>query len=293
MFQITDLVNYEEDSSFSPCIPFLFGIEQCTKGHSYGPRIRDYILIHFVLSGKGSVDVDGTTYILSSGQAFIIPANSKCSYTVDRTDPWEYCRVAFYASSDILPLLLPVPSSSYIHQNINVQYIKNIILRMISRQFSFQKNAYAEKEFNSEHLHLTTNFDVAFSFDMTASLYQILSYLITRNKGISTEKEQRLQDIRKYMDCYYNEPIQVKTIAREFSIHPNYLTSLFKSAFGISPKQYIINKRISAAYNFLETSNHSIRDIAYMVGYENQLEFSQIFKKAVGKSPTAYRNEYL
>ncbi|MEZ3486555.1 MAG: AraC family transcriptional regulator [Lachnospiraceae bacterium] len=202
--------------------------------HSYGPRIRDYILIHFVLSGKGSVDVDGTTYILSSGQAFVIPANSKCSYIADKTDPWEYCWVAFYASSDILPLLLPVSSRAYIHQNINVQYIKNIILRMISRQFSFQKNAYAEKEFNSE-----------------------------------------------------------QKIAREFSIHPNYLTSLFKSAFGISPKQYIINKRISTSCNFLETSNHSIRDIAYMVGYENQLEFSQIFKKAVGKSPTAYRNEYL
>lgn len=293
MFQITDLVNNEKNRSFSPCIPFFYGIECCTKGHSYGPRIRDYILIHFVLSGKGIVDVDDTEYNLTSDQAFIIPANSKCRYIADKSEPWEYCWAAFYAPSDILPMILPVPSEPHIYHNINAQYIKKIILKIIAKHFSFQKNIYSEKEFDSSHFHLATNFDVAFSYDMTASLYQILSYIITRNKGISTEKKQRLHDIKKYIDCYYNEPIQVQTIAREFAIHPNYLTSAFKEEFGISPKQYIIDKRISAACNFLETSAYSIKDISYMVGYKNQLEFSQLFKKAVGKSPTAYRSKYI
>lgn len=289
MFQVTDLVNYEKNHSFSPCVPFFYGMESCTKGHSYGPRIRDYILIHFVLSGKGTVDVDDRKYSLTSNEAFIIPANSKCRYIADQSEPWEYCWVAFYAPLDVLPMILPIPSKPYIYQNINVQYIKSIILKVIAKQFSFQKNIYSEKEFDSRHLHLASNFDIALSFDMTASLYQILSYIIIRNKGIFSEKERRLHDIKKYIDCYYNEPIQVKTIAREFSIHPNYLTSAFKAEFGTSPKQYIMNKRMSAACNFLETSDYSIKDISYMVGYENQLEFSQLFKKTVGKSPTAYR----
>ncbi len=78
MFQITDLVNNEENRSFSPCIPFFYGIECCTKGHSYGPRIRDYILIHFVLSGKGIVDVDDTEYNLT---LFLLIQNAGISPT--------------------------------------------------------------------------------------------------------------------------------------------------------------------------------------------------------------------
>ena len=45
MYQITDILNYE-NHTFSSCIPLFWGMENCAKGHSYGPRTRDYILIH-------------------------------------------------------------------------------------------------------------------------------------------------------------------------------------------------------------------------------------------------------
>lgn len=254
--------------------------------------MRDYIIIHFILTGKGAITVENITYNLSSGQAFIIPANSCCWYIADKSDPWSYCWMSFYASSDILSLLIPSPSKPYIQQNINVQYIKSIILNIITKHFTFQKHQYSDEEFDSDHLHLSTNFDISFSFDMTASLYQILSYLISRNTIITTEKENRINDIKKYIECYYNEPLQIKKVAKEFSVHPNYLTSQFKATFGVSPKRYIINKRISVACNLLENSNYSIKEISYMVGYNNQLDFCQLFKKIIGKSPTIYRNHY-
>lgn len=289
MFQITDLVNHEKDSPFYPCIPVFYGIETCTGGHSYGPRIRDYILIHFVLSGKGTVVVDGQSWKLAGDQAFIIPAHSRCSYSADQEDPWEYCWAAFYASGDILPMLLPDPSRPCIRQGVNVQYVKNIILKLVSGHFSFPSNPYLEKEFDSGHLHLANNFDLSFSYEMTAALYQILSYLMMRNQDRPTERYRRLQDIKRYLDCYYNEPIQIRAVAREFSIHPNYLTALFRAEFGVSPRQYVISRRISRACYLLETTDYPVKDIANMVGYEDQLAFSQMFKKVTGKPPSACR----
>ena len=289
MFQITDLVNYERDSPFYPCIPLFFGIETCTGGHSYGPRIRDYILIHFVLSGKGTVTVDDQTYQLAPEQAFIIPARSRCWYSADREDPWEYCWAAFYAGEEILPMLLPDPSRPCIRQGVNVRYVKDIILKLIASHFSFPSNSYPEKEFDSAHLHLANNFDLSFSYEMSAALYQILSYMMIQNRDQTTERQRRLQGIKRYLDCCYNEPVRIREVAREFSIHPNYLTALFKEEFGVSPKQYVINRRICEACYLLETTDYPVKDISNMVGYEDQLAFSQIFKRAMGKPPSACR----
>lgn len=292
MYQITDLINYE-NNTFSPCIPLFWGIESCTKGHSYGPRKRDYILIHFVLSGTGSVIVDDNKYKINANQAFIIPANTTCQYIADNINPWRYCWVAFYASPNLLQMLFSYSSDLYICKNINVQYIKNIFLKIIARHFSFRDNQYWKEEFSSKHLHLSNNMDISFSYDLAAALYEILSYLTCQNNSQSTESDKRLNEIKNYIDCYYNEPLQIQEIAKEFSVHPSYLIAEFKKKYGIPPKQYIINKRMSVAYKLLENSDCPIKDISYMIGYKNQLEFSSLFKKITGISPTIYRNQYL
>lgn len=292
MYQITDILNYE-NHTFSSCIPLFWGMENCAKGHSYGPRTRDYILIHFILSGTGSVLVEDQEYKIVSNQAFIIPANVTCQYIAGKTDPWKYCWVAFYASPDLLPTLFSHSSDLYICEKINAQYIKNIFFKILAKHFAFQDHHRLEEEFSSSYLNLSANMDISFSFDLAAALYEILSYLSLQSRTEANEMERRLREIKNYIDCYYNKPLQIKKIADEFSIHPNYLISLFKKKYGISPKRYMLNKRLSVAYKLLETTDYPVKDIACLVGYKNQLEFSAMFKKMTGKSPLAYRNEFL
>ena len=49
------------------------GYEACAPGHHYGPIYRAYQLIHFILSGKGVLEIDGHTFQLGAGDAFLIP----------------------------------------------------------------------------------------------------------------------------------------------------------------------------------------------------------------------------
>ena len=51
-----------------------------------------------------------------------------------------------------------------------------------------------------------------------------------------------------------------------------------------------MTKKIEKACELLHSTNQTVKEIAYQVGYENQLEFSKMFKKHTGKSPTEYRN---
>lgn len=58
---------------------------------------------------------------------------------------------------------------------------------------------------------------------------------------------------------------------------------------GVSPIQYLINKRIAHAKHLLSTSDMPIAKIATECGYDDPVYFSQVFKRITGYSPTEYR----
>ena len=58
---------------------------------------------------------------------------------------------------------------------------------------------------------------------------------------------------------------------------------------GMTPMQYITSIRMTKAKELLETTDLTINEIGDLIGYQNALYFSRIFKKTVGTAPTAYR----
>lgn len=63
----------------------------------------------------------------------------------------------------------------------------------------------------------------------------------------------------------------------------------FKQYTKMTPLQYILSIRIANAQSLLETTLYSMTEIASIVGYDNPLYFSRIFKKQTGLSPSEYR----
>ena len=61
---------------------------------------------------------------------------------------------------------------------------------------------------------------------------------------------------------------------------------------GTSPMQYILGIRVRNAQTLLETTDDSISNIASIVGYDNPMYFSRLFRKAKGVSPAGYRKLY-
>ena len=58
---------------------------------------------------------------------------------------------------------------------------------------------------------------------------------------------------------------------------------------GITPKQFILQKRINNAETLLQNKQYSIKEIAQIIGYDNPLYFSRIFQRTIGISPSEYR----
>ena len=65
----------------------------------------------------------------------------------------------------------------------------------------------------------------------------------------------------------------------------------FKQYTKTTPMQYIVSLRIANAQMLLETTSYSITEIGNIVGYDNPLYFSRIFRKQKGVSPSEYRKQ--
>ena len=77
------------------------------------------------------------------------------------------------------------------------------------------------------------------------------------------------------------------------NISSMYFSNYFKMTFNISPKQYIINKRLMESQRLLLENQLSIKEIAYAVGFENENYFSEFFSSKVGISALKFRKREL
>ena len=71
------------------------GIEECRPGYFHSPPKRSIYLIHIILRGKGTLEIEGQTFHLGENDAFLIPPYRKGSYQADREEPWVYMWIGF------------------------------------------------------------------------------------------------------------------------------------------------------------------------------------------------------
>jgi len=89
-------------------------------------------------------------------------------------------------------------------------------------------------------------------------------------------------------DNYYRE-ININQLAEKFGMSTRTLNRRFKAALGISPLTFLQEVRINIAKDLLKTSNLSINEIVYKVGYQDTAFFTILFKKHLATTPVAYR----
>lgn len=92
-----------------------------------------------------------------------------------------------------------------------------------------------------------------------------------------------------YFNEHYSEPINIDEYARKNHVSTSWFIRNFKLYTGSTPMQYILSKRIYNAVVLLHDTQYNITEIAAIVGYDNPLYFSRIFKKQKGLSPLEYR----
>ena len=97
---------------------------------------------------------------------------------------------------------------------------------------------------------------------------------------------------RAYFRDHYNEEISIEQYAASRNMSTSWFGKSFTEAAGESPKKYITDLRMRNAQVLLETSDATVAEISRIVGYENPMYFSRLFRKSKGLSPANYRKVY-
>ena len=242
--------------------------------------------IFFITHGNGIMEIDSMDVAVKEGDLIIInpncPHTEKSSY--NRMDQLEYIVFAINnlaLANKSLPKLNGDDSNPTYYKIMNLNNNKSVILYYLNTLV----HEVEEKQ---------ANYELACKSILT--LFIIYISRNTESTLLIADNPEKLNiecvKIKNYIDSHYSENITLDILSNLSYVNKFHLVHLFTKQMGISPINYLINKRIEESKNLLTTTNYSIRDISTIVGFSNSSYFSQMFKKFTGDSPRTYKNKY-
>ncbi|MFJ8647977.1 helix-turn-helix transcriptional regulator [Streptomyces sp. NPDC093546] len=99
----------------------------------------------------------------------------------------------------------------------------------------------------------------------------------------------RLRRARDVMDRDYAQPLDVPALARVAHMSAGHFSRSFRAAFGETPYNYLMTRRIERAKALLRRGDMSVTEVCFAVGCTSLGSFSSRFTELVGESPSAYR----
>lgn len=106
---------------------------------------------------------------------------------------------------------------------------------------------------------------------------------------MSVPLTRHLLRARDLMDRAYAEPLDVPALARSAGVSRAHFNRCFKRAFGETPHQYLLSRRMERAKALLRAGDLSVTEVCHAVGFTSLGSFSTQFRRFVGESPSAYR----
>jgi AraC family transcriptional regulator len=97
------------------------------------------------------------------------------------------------------------------------------------------------------------------------------------------------QRLLAFIEEHLGSDIGIATLAGLAGYSPDHFARLFKQSFGLSPYQFILQRRVERAKALLRDRDHSIAEVAMLCGFASQAHFHTTFKSRTGVTPGVYR----
>jgi AraC family transcriptional regulator len=114
-----------------------------------------------------------------------------------------------------------------------------------------------------------------------------LSAIGATKLSTATDLHRRLMVGRDFMEDCFLQSIGVRDVAKEATMSEYQFYRLFKSVMGVSPYQYLLEKRLQYAYQMLQNERGNVTEVALMTGFADVFSFSKAFKKRFCTNPTS------
>ncbi|MEM7656843.1 MAG: AraC family transcriptional regulator [Bacteroidota bacterium] len=254
-----------------------------------------YYVIRYVLEGKEQVKLDGQRLVVEANQFALI--NPFQEVEINATSQSAF-GISFRIAVKDLKQALRTMS---VTQSLTEGLIENDRMFLIEQTYPMYGSGLgkliAQTVSQMEgHASRQTLIDVLGQEELVESLvnHQLIIHQQINNltsAKLSTRRElfRRLCQARYYIHENLDSPLDLDTLAQVACLSKFHFIRLFKEAFGQTPRQYLIAKRLEAASQLLIHSSKTFHEICHEVGLKDSSSFGRLFKRNFGATPHLYR----
>lgn len=234
--------------------------------------------LHFVVAGAVTLYYSGKKTVLKKNSVFVLMPNTGISYQ------------AHYGKTHTVLCWVTFSGYKALHycKKMGLTEEEPFILLEDSKITHYVYDNFAKKEnFSSSMLSLT----------MQKNLLCIIEYLYARRtskeadaeswQNTSKSAQTYMQKMLRYIDRHLSDPnLSIKLFSEKLTVHPSTLSRLFKKEMSVCFTEYVTLKRCELAVTYLEKGTFKVNEVAHMVGFEDPLYFSRIYKKIFKCAPS-------
>lgn len=264
-----NIVRFPATPRTSPFRIQMCGVSFCDGTYYVCRQNSDIYCIEYVLCGQGTVRLDNTEFTAKAGDIYILPARHRHEYASDAKNPW--IKIWFNISGELVDRLF----SCYNLENI--YHVTNLPIYPLFREFVDCASAAP---------------DVYTTQDNCALIFlKIVQAIAAHVHHAEPETATLAQQLKAQIDNLTDFSVSFDALIADLYCTKSHIIRLYKKEYGITPYNYLLQRKLIHARLLLENSAMPIRDIATVLGFRDSHYFSNFFKKHCGISPQRYRQK--
>ncbi|MDR6550303.1 AraC family transcriptional regulator [Paenibacillus qinlingensis] len=269
-------------------------IQNAAAGTAYGPRtIPDYQIV-YVISGRMNLFIGSEEYEILPGDCAFWGADTLHKLTVHPDMPATFISLHFDWTRMSPEPIHPGPKLKNFHENppyepalpytVEVESYGSVSFPVHFRFLEGERIFHQiVQEYKEE--------DHGYAMVLRGLLLQVLTQIIRRELDVAFTHSSKRTMISNALQMIKEHPEQawsITELAKSCGYHHIYFSQLFKEVMGVSPKRYMIHKRIQLAKKLL-LKEEKVEVVASKLGYTSIHYFSRHFKSISGMSPSTFR----
>ena len=263
-FEELNLFTFDNSKEY-PLRVEAIGITHPTKNYFIERQHADYYVLEYINSGKGYVICDDKKYTVEENDVYLIHIGTKHRYGSDPTHPYEKIWINFFSGifTDIISAY--GLSNRVVFKNTNCKGLFEELLDL------------AEKYNDNEEIYLKAS-EIIFKI-----ILKLVDNTEKQNISVTANKTKEMLDQLIYLK------VTMQDLYDEIHLSKSQINREFKKYFGVTPYQYLLNRKIAISQNLLTKTKLSIKEISDSLCFSDEYHFSSLFKKKNGISPSLYK----
>ena len=244
------------------------------QGHYiHRPQGRPEHVLMVCLAGEGRVKLGNVTYHLHQGHCMVLPPRREHRYTADMDNPWSLFWFHFTGRRA-------------------ADYVAAVGAEPAHPRFWVQDIDLLAEAFEECYRHVLGGYSDAELIGLSTAFARLLGLCRTLQRSPSLRRRQtedRLLRTLRFMRENLHRPMSREEMAGHARLSLPHFGAMFRKQLNCPPLEFHIRLRMQEACERLETTDHTVAEIAYALGYSDPLYFSRLFRQKIGRPPSAYR----